>query len=177
LAVRKSYDHSGRLLVQQALVAHPELKVVTGQAQAPNEVDFYETIYGTKSFAPKPRGESMYNEAVIARCGDVATCNSVAAMFQAVSPSERVDVVCGVPRQTTGGFARVRELALEKLVIPDENSAVLAHCGRALACLARQRATRHLSATCRELKMPALRACAVQASCAEVAACVEKELR
>lgn len=34
LAVRKSYDRSARLLVQQALVAHPELKVVADNAQA-----------------------------------------------------------------------------------------------------------------------------------------------
>jgi len=176
LAVRKNYDRSGRFLVQQALVAHPELKVVTEKALGPSELDFYETIYGTKNFAPRYRGGPMYSEAVIARCVDVDTCNHVAAMFHAVSPSEHIRLVCGEPPQTTGGFARVRELALDKLVIPDEKSAVFAYCGRALACVARQGLAKRLSAACSELKLAALRACAVQASCSDVAACVEKEL-
>jgi len=176
LAVRKNYDRSGRLLVQQSLVAHPEFKVVGEKAQAPGEVDFYETIYGTKNFAPKYRGDPMYSEAVIARCADVDICNRLAAMFHAVSPSERIELVCGEPPATTGGFSRVRELALDKLVIPDEKSAASAYCGRALACAARAGLARPLSATCAEVKLAPLRACAIQSSCSDVAACLEKEL-
>jgi hypothetical protein len=177
LAVRKNYDRSGRLLVQQALVAHPELEVVAEKAQAPGQVDFYETIYGTKTFAPKYRGDPMYSEAVVARCADVETCNRVAALIHAISRSERIELVCGTPPQTTGGFSRVRELALDKLAIPDEKSAPPAHCYRALACAARQGLAKRPSAACRELKPVTLRACSVQASCGDVAACVEKEQR
>lgn len=176
LAVRKSYDRSARLLVQQALVAHPELKVVADNAQAPGELDFYETIYGIKNFAPKYRGDPMYSEAVIARCPDIDTCNRLAAMFHAVSPGEHIELVCGEPPETTGGFSRVRELALDKLVIPDEKSAMFAYCGRALACVARQGLAKRPSAACSELKLAALRACAVQSSCSDVAACIQKEL-
>jgi len=176
LAVRKNYDRSGRLLVQQALVAHPELKIVPEKAAALGELDFYETIYGTKNFAPKYPGDPMYSEAVIARCADVDTCNRVAAMVHAVSPSERIALVCGEPPQTTGGFSRVRELALDKLVIPDEKSATAAYCGRALACAARQGLTKRPSVACSGLKLPALRACTIRPSCSDVAACIEKEL-
>lgn len=173
LAVRKDYDRSARFLVQQALVAHPEFKVVAEKAQAPGELDLYETIYGVKSFAPKPRGEPMYSEAVIARCADIDTCNRVAAMFLAVSPGERIELVCGAPLQTTGGFSRVRELARDLLAIPDEKSPMVAYCGRALACLAREGLAKRPSLACSQLKLAALRACAVQASCSNVAACVE----
>jgi len=176
LAVRKNYDRSGRFLVQQALVAHPEFTVVGEKARAPGELDFYETIYGTKNFAPKYRGDPMYSEAVIARCADVDTCNRLAAMFHAVSPGERIELVCGEPPQTTGGFSRVRELALDKLVIPDAKAAAFAYCSRALACLAREGVAKRPSAACRELELGALRACAVQSSCAGVVACVRKEL-
>lgn len=177
LAVRENHDRSGRLLVQQALVAHPELTLVGEKAQAPGELDFYETIYGTKNFAPTYRGDPMYREAVIARCADVDTCNRAAAMFHAVSPGEQIQLVCGEPAQTTGGFSRVRELAPDRLVIPDLNAAASTYCGRALACGARQGVAKRPSARCGELKLAALRACAVQASCSDVAACVEKALR
>lgn len=176
LAVRKNYDRSARVLMQQALVAHPEFKVVAEKAQAPGDLDFYETIYGSKNFAPKYRGDPMYSEAVIARCADLDTCNRVAAMFHAVSPSERIELVCGEPPRTTGGFSRVRELALNKLVIPDEKSAMFANCARALACVAREGLAKRPSAACSELNLAALRGCAIQSSCSDVAACVQKEL-
>lgn len=118
----------------------------------------------------------MYSEAVIARCADIDTCNRVAAMFHVVSPGEHIELVCGEPPETTGGFSRVRELALDKLVIPDEKSAMFAYCGRVLACVARQGLAKRPSAACSELKLAALRACAVQSSCSDVAACIQKEL-
>ena len=177
LAVRKNHDRSGRLAVQQALVANPEFKVVSEKAQAAFELDFYETIYGTKNFARRYPGDPMFSEAVIARCADVRTCNGVASMFHAAFPAERIELVCGIPPKTTGGFSRVRELSIERLVVPDEKAPAGAHCARVQACLARERSPVRLKPECAELKKAKLVACAEQPNCSRVAACIAEELR
>lgn len=177
LAVRKNHDRSGRYAVQAALVANPQFKVVPEKARAPFEVDFYETIYGTKNFARKYPDDPMFSEAVIGRCADVSTCNRLAAMFHAAFPAERIDMACGVPPKTTGGFARVAELAPERLVVPTAASSVPAHCARAAACLARERSTLRVTATCAGVKAEKLKACGGRPACSDVVACIAEELR
>lgn len=173
LAIRKQFDRSGRLWVQQALLAHPEIVLERDKAEKPQEVDVYETIYGTKNFARHYPGQPLFSEAVVARCADIATCNQLAAMFHAVAPKEKVEAVCGVPAATTGGFGRVAELAAERFEIPSGNAAPpAAVCARLHACAAREGKPLPTSFGCAHASEAAQRACASAKSCAEVAACV-----
>jgi hypothetical protein len=177
LAVRPNGDRSARYAVLGVLVANPEFKVVAEKAQSPLEVDFYETIYGTKNFARKYPGDPMFSEAVIARCGDVDTCNLMAATFHAAFPAEHIEMTCGMPGKTTGGFARVTELAPERLVVPTATSPVPAHCARSVACLARVQSNLRLKANCAGVKQDVLKACAARTACSDVATCIAEELR
>jgi hypothetical protein len=163
--------------VQGVVMANPEFKIVPEKARAPLEVDFYETIYGTKNFARKYPGDPMFSEAVIARCADVETCNRIAATFHAAFPAERVELACGVPPKTTGGFARVAELAPERLKVPTAASPLPAHCARAVACLAREQSTLRLKSNCVGVKADALKACAERGACNDVVTCIAEELR
>jgi hypothetical protein len=173
LAVRQQFDRSGRLWVQQALLANPELVLVSEKATRPGELDVYETIYGTKNFARTYPGEPLFSEAVIARCADVETCEAAAAMFHAVAPQEKVQLVCGVPAATTGGFGRVAELAPARLKVPAPTGAPApASCARLHACVARESAALPAGAgDCRKRVTPALAACAAAETCAEVVSC------
>jgi hypothetical protein len=178
LVVRKQYDRSGRIWVQQALVAHPELLLVKEKAAGAGEIDVYETIYGPKNFAPTYPGEPLFNEAVVARCGDVATCNQLAAMFHAVAPRERVEPVCGVPPATTGGFGRVAELAADRLLAPPATSAAaVASCARLHACAARERVSLPRELDCARRLRPEWTACAASDSCSSVASCLSEKAR
>ena len=171
LAVRKRWDRSGRIWVQQALLAHPEFVVKAERAEAPMEVDFYETIYGVKRFKSRYPGDPLFSEAVIARCRDADTCHRLAAMFQAVSPSDRPEVVCGAPPATTGGFARVKELAADQRVLPDGSDPVAA-CARFSACAARVGAPERVRKAC-AVKSTATRACASETDCGRVLECLK----
>jgi hypothetical protein len=177
LAVRKQFDRSGRVLVQQAILAHPELTVVAERAQRPGEIDVYETIYGTKNFARLYPGQPLFSEAVVARCADVATCNRVAAMFQAISPRDKVQLSCGIPPATTGGFARVPELSASSLKLPEANTASVATaCARIQVCLAQLRQS--APARCEQQRLDAApRECSAASSCSDVVACALARLR
>lgn len=178
LAVRKQFDRSGRLWVQQALLAHPEFTLEREKASKPMAVDVYETIYGTKNFGRLYPGQPLFSEAIIARCGDFATCNRLAAMFHAVAPKEKSEPVCGVPAATTGGFGRVAELAAERFEIPSGKAApVAAVCARLHACAAREGKPLPANFGCTHAADPAQRECASAKSCAEVAACVAPLLK
>ena len=176
LSVRKNHDRSGRIAVQQALVANPEFRVVPERAHAPLELDFYETIYGTKNFARKYPGDPMFSQAVIARCADVSTCNRAAAAFHAAFPSESIELVCGVPPKTTGGFSRVYELAAERLVVPGDKAPTPAFCARAQACLAREGSAARPKPDCAGIKRQKLTSCSELPSCGSVATCLAPEL-
>src|SRR5450432_1015270 len=176
LSVRKNHDRGGRIAVQQALVANPEFKVVPEMAHAPLELDLYETIYGTKNFARKYPGDPMFSEAVIARCADVSTCNRVVAAFHAAFPSESVDLVCGVPPKTTGGFSRVYELAAERLVVPGHEAPTLAFCARAHACLAHEGSAARPKPDCAGIQRQKLMSCTELPSCGSVTTCIAPEL-
>jgi hypothetical protein len=176
LAVRKQYDRSGRVRVQQFLLANPEFRLVAEHARAPGEVDVYETIYGLKGFAPRPPGVPMFSEAVIARCSDAATCNRLGAAFQAASRQDRPQPSCGVPGATTGGFARVRELGAGSMVLPGPAASNVARCARIDACLAREHAPKRTPADCRGVAAGALARCAPLPDCPGVARCIEQEL-
>jgi len=172
-----NHDRSGRILVQQALLANPEFKVVADKAQQPLEVDCYETIYGTKNFARRYRGDALFREAVVARCAAANTCNHLARLFLGAFPEQHVELVCGVPPSTTGGFSRVAELAPAKLVVPDANAAPATHCARARACLAHEGQSFALEAACVKLERAVLQKCSGQASCSAVAACLRPGLK
>ncbi len=173
LAVRQQFDRSGRLWVQQALLANPELVLVSEKATRPGELDVYETIYGPKNFARSYPGEPLFSEAVIARCADVETCEAAAAMFHAVAPQEKVELVCGAPKAMTGGFGRVAELAPARFKIPSATDAPApASCARLHACATRQGAAVPAAAgDCRKRVTPALAACAAAETCREVVTC------
>ena len=175
LAVRKNHDRSGRILVQQALLANPKFKVVPDKAQQPFEIDCYETIYGTKNFSRKYPGDPMFSEAVVARCAAAETCNQLARVFLGAFPEERVELVCGIPPKTTGGFSRVAELAPAKLMLPDTNAPLDAYCARARACLAHEAQPLGLGVGCVKLERTVLKKCATQATCSAVAACIKPE--
>ena len=177
LAVRTSGNPMGALWVQQALVANPELQLVVEQPTASAQVELYTTIYGVKSFAPSKPGFSRNNNAVIGRCADVDTCNSLAAMFQAVSPEDHVLAVCGVPPLTTGGFSHVPQLAPESLTVPAVGASRIALCARAHACLARVGAERRPLSSCEHIAQPKLESCAIQRECSDVATCIAGEIQ
>jgi len=173
LAVRKEYDRSGRVLVQQTLVANPEFKVVREQAKLPLEVDLYETIYGPSKFSRNYVGEPRFSEAVIARCAEVDTCRSLGRAFHAVSQADQPLVVCGVPPATTGGFKRVPELVSTLLAPPPPKAARAWYCARVQACTARVSATPRPSVTCAEVGSE-LGRCASLQDCQAVSDCVQK---
>jgi len=177
LVVRKENDRSGRIWVQQALLAHPEFQIVPEKARAPFEVDFYETIYGVKNFSRDYPGQPRFSEAVVARCADVRTCDRVAAMFHAVSPRDEPELVCGVPPGTTGGFARVSELSAERRTLPNEKSALVAHCARIHACLARQASPRRPPATCAGIANEVLVSCSMSTTCEKLYDCIFREIK
>lgn len=170
LAVRQQYDRSGRVRLQQALVAHPEFRVRPEAPTAPMDVSFYETIYGVKRFEPAPPGQPMFKEAVIARCFDVPTCERLAAMYRAVSPTDQPRLFCGVPPATTGGEANVRELAPERLVPPPSPDAA-ASCARFTACAARLGKPDVGRTACASRAAP-IRACAAREDCRAVLDCL-----
>lgn len=154
------------------MLAHPEIELVTDRAQQPGQIGVYETIYGTKNFARLYPGQPLFSEAVVARCADVTTCNRLAAMFRAVAPSERVELICGVPPATTGGFTRVSELSAERRVIPAATgSPPVAICARLHACAVREGTPLPKGFGCSGRVAADLQECAAADSCAKVAAC------
>jgi hypothetical protein len=171
LAVRKEYDRSARIWLQQALLAHPEFELVSERPSAPPQVQVYETIYGVKNFSRSYAGQPRFSEALIARCADVATCNRLTAMFHAVSPRDGTAAVCNEPPGVTGGFSLVAELARERLRLPESIDSTEAACARVHACAARTRDARVAALVCRDVSADQLRACARAASCAEVVGC------
>jgi hypothetical protein len=170
LATRKEFDRSARLFVQQVLLAYPELHLVPEKATKPQEIDVYETIYGPARFARLYPRDPLFNEAVIARCGDVTTCNHVAGLFAALQPKAKVTLSCGVPPATTGGFARVAELAPKRLVLPDASAPRAAVCARIAACSLREGAAPADTGAC-ERSSVKLGGCSALADCAEVVRC------
>lgn len=169
LAVRKRYDRSGRLLVQQTLLAFPEFRLVADKAGQPQEIDVYETIYGPKRFGLLYRGDPLFSEGIIARCGDAKTCNQLAALFETLVPTEKVTLTCGEPPATTGGFARVAELAATRFVLPDAKAARPAICARVAACGLREGASLQ---GC-EGGGVGWNQCAAQADCSAVVTCTK----
>jgi hypothetical protein len=176
LAIRKEFDRSGRINVQQFLLATPELKIVAEHAGAPMELDFYETIYGPSRFKSQYPGDPLFSEAVIARCADTRTCQYVANEFHAAFPAEHPLLTCGVPPATTGGFKRVPELAANRMIVPAKGSARSVYCARIHACAPRPRLDAHPSDTCAELKNE-LSSCAQLEACQAVSACAAKAVR
>ena len=170
LAVRKRYDRSGRLFVQQTLLAYPEFQLVPETANKPYEIDVYETIYGPSRFGMIRPDDPLFSEAVVARCGDVPTCNQLAALFEALQPKGKVTLSCGVPPATTGGFGRVAELSPKRFVLPDANAPRVAICARIAACGFREGAPLAASAAC-ERASAKLGSCSAAADCAEVVRC------
>jgi hypothetical protein len=176
LAMRKEFDRSARLFVQQVLLAYPELQLVPDKATKPMEIDVYETIYGPARFARLYPRDPLFNEAVIARCADVKTCNQVAALFAALQPQAKVTLTCGVPPATTGGFARVAELAPKRLILPGDAAPRVAVCARIAACSLREGAAVVDTATCERAKVK-LGSCSAAADCAEVVRCAAGQVR
>jgi hypothetical protein len=170
LTTRKEFDRSGRLFVQQVLLAFPELQLVTEKASQANQIDVYETIYGYARFARLYPRDPLFSEAVIARCGDVATCNRVAALFEALQPKSKVVLSCGVPPATTGGFARVAELAPERMQLADDKAPRSAVCARIAACSLHESAGNRDSTSCERASLK-LGSCSAVADCAEVVRC------
>jgi len=171
LTTRKEFDRSGRLFVQQVLLGFPELELVGEKATRANQIDVYETIYGYARFARLHPRDPLFSEAIIARCGDVATCNRVASLFEALQPkSKMVTLSCGVPPATTGGFARVAELAPERMRLPDDRAPRSAICARVAACSLREGGPLTDAGGCERASVK-LGSCSAATDCAEVVRC------
>jgi hypothetical protein len=174
LAIRKEYDRSARVWLQQALFAHPEFEPVPEVPTKGRQVQVYETIYGLKNFSRSYPGQPRFSEALIGRCADVATCNELAAMFHAVSARDATSVSCGPPPGITGGFSLVKELSPERLRLPDAAATLESACARLHACAARTGSLDATKLDCARLPKVDLGVCARAASCSEVVGCISK---
>jgi hypothetical protein len=174
LAIRKEYDRSARIWLQQALLAHPEYQLVREAPTTAAQVQIYETIYGLKNFSRSYAGQPRFSEALIARCADVATCNRLAAMFQAVSARDAASVSCGPPPGITGGFSLVKELSPERLQLSSAAASPESACARVHACAAHEGTVEGSKVDCTKLPKAELGACVRATSCSEVMGCITK---
>jgi len=83
---------------RQAVIVHPEFKANGGShPTVPGEVHFEMYDYGNDGKA----------KALLAHCADGDTCNRLAAMYRAVVPSSRPQVMCGEVPNLKGSPVRV----------------------------------------------------------------------
>ncbi|MCC6526447.1 MAG: hypothetical protein IT373_27615 [Polyangiaceae bacterium] len=143
---------------RQAMLAHPQFKVVTTRPSGPGQV-YFEVI------------ETDNAEVLVARCADGGTCNRLAAMLKAVVRSSNPQPVCGalpVRGQTRPSF----------LVPPDDSGLPapgdsIAHCARLAACTiaANPSVGGDPGMECQKAPAGFKTACAERATCPEVLAC------
>ena len=159
--------------LKQALLAHPELRVVRGLPSARMELRIESSNYGGKYFKRAETGASYNKTALVARCADVATCIQVAAMVRAVIRPSGPELICGEPPAVSGQLLPLppRELAGSDDDLPGAGDGV-GQCARLGAC-ARRLAPEAANPieVCRKRGNAFRSECARRPSCAEVAAC------
>lgn len=160
--------------LKQALLAHPELRVVHGMPSARMEVRIESGTYGNKYFKRAETGESHNQTALVARCADVATCVQVAAMVRAVIRPSKPVLMCGEPPAVSGQLLplRPRELAGSDEDLPGAGDGV-GQCARFGACMRRLAPEAASQVEVCQRRGNGFRSeCAQRPSCTEVAACL-----
>lgn len=156
---------------RQALLAHPELKVVKRKADAwtdepagPNQVALSYVV------DTPPMSVSL-----LGVCGDAATCNRLMAMYHRVVPSSKPQGMCGLPPQTQvyGTASTNFQADGAKSDMPSD---VMGRCTRLAACTIRLDLATPGDPGLECQKAPAKFKldCANKATCEEVVACAKK---
>ncbi|EYF01264.1 hypothetical protein [Chondromyces apiculatus] len=156
-SVGSSYEWSTS---RQALLANQQFRVTTQPSPAAGEV----------FLAPY---EMSGGYALVARCGDGATCNQLAAMYKAIVRSSRPQVICG-PVQGLGAKVASFPLIDPTTDLPKPQNAA-ASCARLNACqIATDRSTPgDPFLECQKAPHKFKLDCASRYPCAEVLACLQ----
>lgn len=169
---RAQYGNTTLLVrIKQAMLAHPEFRIVAGKPVAPEQITLVQTSYGGKIFSIKTSGFPG-DYAVIARCADPAACLDLAAMVRATVPGVTPTLFCGDPPAISGQ----KEPLAGPWTIPDglpgerDRTAV---CARIVACSVRVAAAARDAAMagCTKAPLAGAARCAARIGCDEVARC------
>jgi hypothetical protein len=177
LAVRYPSDPTRHLWLKQLLGVYPEFRYQGHLAskapegsRGPGAIWVYETAYGPKRFAQSRSFEQpdFYKVGLLARCGDMRTCEKLGTLYSAIDPRASVDFFCGVPPATSGGEGGVPLLETSAAVSPklaefEENS-----CARIRTCQTRLGQPR---IECLRHAVADLQRCAAASLCDEVQRC------
>jgi hypothetical protein len=148
-------------MADQAFHAHPQFKSIPGKPSAAGEVRFY-----AFDVDPKVSADTLL---LAVECADAATCNRVGAMYKAVVPSGRLELVCAPTVPSTVGAGTVMVLS------PKFHDEVPFKCARVAVCMHKlDRAItgdKHLE--CQKSPAGFKLDCAKKDSCEEIVACAK----
>lgn len=153
----------------QSLYAHPEFQVVGSAPTRSMQVQVLEGKHGDENFA------------LWMRCFDAHTCNQVAAMYRAVTPTARPWVYCGAgdqrlnrasSRSLFANADRFTQEARSKLT-----SDLQSKCYRIGACYAREGAApgEDMGSRCNMKPSTFRLECAQRATCSQVVECLQNK--
>ncbi len=148
-------------MADQAFHAHPQFKSIPGKPSAAGEVRFY-----AFDVDPKVSADTLL---LAVECADASTCNRVGAMYKAVVPSGRLELVCAPTVPSTVGAGTVMVLS------PKFHDEVPFKCARVAVCMHKlDRAItgdKHLE--CQKSPAGFKLDCAKKDSCEEIVACAK----
>lgn len=167
LAVDYPSAQANRAWLEELLVVTPEL---AARFRPGTSTYLYRALYGGKRFRPVEPGEiaDPVKQALVARCGDIDACRTLAGAYRWLRPTNTSQLFCGLPPPTT---SPEQVLEAPQRTARRDASPTRA-CARYRACTLRGPAPPATAPSCDGLAQSA-HACVDLAECAEVRRCFE----
>lgn len=167
LAVDYPSAKANQAWLDELLLVAPEL---AARFQPGTATYLYRALYGGKRFRPAEPGEiaDPTKQAVIARCGDVAACRTLAGAYAWLRPTNSSQLFCGMPPPTTSS-----EQPLDTPTPPTKRDATTTRvCARYRACVLVLPAPPSVAPSCDGLPTTAAK-CLDLPACPEVRSCID----